>query len=156
MIAHTIRAAITDNIVLTSLSESAHYMDGIVYTAMSFLCWKTTSHCRRPTPVGIRTTLLRSFYTTLTANRVCPVPCTKPFLLIFGEAKDPCAVLALNVLCHLKQLLLFLGAKPPSLHKKMACLPTTKKARHQRHSCRRNQPKPTTVSSYYLSQRVYP
>lgn len=112
MIAHTIRAAITDNIVLTSLSESAHYMDGIVYTAMSFLCRKTTSHCRRPTPIGIRTTLLRSFYTTLTANRVCPVPCAKPFLLFFGETKDPCAVFASNVLCHLKQLLLFLGAKP--------------------------------------------
>ena len=134
MIAHTIRAAITDNIVLASLSESAHYMDGIVYTAMSFLCRKTTSHCRHPTPVGIRTTLLRSFYTTLTANRVCPVPCTKLFLLIFGETKDPCAVFALNVLCHLKQLLLFFRGKAPSLHKKMACLPTTEDT-PSRHSC---------------------
>lgn len=156
MIAHTIRTAITVNIVLTSLSESAHYVDGIVYTAMSFLCRKTTTHCRCPTPVGVCTALLRSFYTAFTANRVCPVPCTKPFLLFFREAENPCAVFALNVLCHLKQLLLFFRDEAPSLHKKMACLPTTKKTRHQRHSCRRNQPKPTTVSSYYLSQRVYP
>ena len=123
---------------------------------MSFLCRKTTTHCRCPTPVGVCTALLRSFYTAFTANRVCPVPCTKPFLLFFREAEDPCAVFALNVLCHLKQLLLFFRDEAPSLHKKMACLPTTKKTRHQRHRCRRNQPKPTTVSSYYLSQRVYP
>lgn len=105
MIAHTIRVAISVNIVLTSLSESAHYVDEVVYASMSFLGRKTTSHRRLPTAVWVVTVLLGVFNAAFAPDRVFPVSFLVNLLVSFRELEDPGAVLTLNVLFHLKQLL---------------------------------------------------
>lgn len=155
MIAHTIRTAITVNIVLTSLSESAHYMDRIVYTAMSFLCRKTTSHRGLPTPVRALTALLGFCDATIAPDRVWPVSLLVKFLTSFRELEDPCAVFALNVLCHLKQLPLFFRGEAPEFTQKDGVSSNHKEDTPSKAQLLEKTPKPTTVSGYYLSQRVY-
>ncbi len=135
MIVHTIRTAISVSIALTSLSESAHYMDGIVYATVSFFGRKPASHGGLPAPVRISAALLRSFDAAAASDWVRPVSRFECFLQPFRESKNPGAVFTLDVLCHLKQLLFIIypqRGNPLLVTKMMECFPTAKEALHRK------------------------
>ncbi len=153
MIVHTIRTTISVSIALTFLSESAHYMDGIVYTPMSFFGRKPASHGGLPAPVRITTAFLGSFDATVASNWVRPVSLLECFLQPFRESKNPCAIFTLDVLRHLKQLLFIIypqRGNPLLVTKMMECFPTAKEALHRKPQAVGHHTNPTLVS---VSQR---
>ena len=104
MMAHTIIVAI-NVIFLTSLSKTADYVNGIVYTVVAFLDAGTTSHGGFPAPVGILTALLCPLDAPHTPDRVLPSPLSEFFLVFLCKNEDARTVFALKAFFHLKQLL---------------------------------------------------